>query len=213
MCFFYRIVKGLSPKYLTSYLQLHNNPIYLTRSTTKNIVKLTASRAVNFNNSFFPLCSHKWNNLNDDIKSLPPPISFKKALLSFVKTSENSIFAIHDNNDIKLLTHVRLNLSHLNKHKFRHNFLDTSNPMCSCGSESETTAHFLLRCQNHVMNRTKLLKNVCNLDQTQRNYDDDHLIHILLYGSEKFNFNLNKDIIKLTICFLKDTERFDESPI
>ena len=28
LCFFYKIVKGLSPKYLTSYLQLHNNPIY-----------------------------------------------------------------------------------------------------------------------------------------------------------------------------------------
>ena len=26
-CFFYKIVKGLSPKYLTSYLQLHNNSI------------------------------------------------------------------------------------------------------------------------------------------------------------------------------------------
>ena len=52
-----------------------------------------------------------------------------------------------------------------------------------------------------------------NLDQTLRNYDDDHLIHILLYGSEKFNFNLNKDIIKLTICYLKDTQRFDENII
>ena len=211
LCFFYKIVKGLSPKYLTSYLQLHNNPIYQTRSTAKNIVKLTASRTVNFNNSFFPLCSQEWNNLSDDIKSLPSPISFKKALLSFVKTSENSVFAIHDNNGIKLLTRLRLNFSHLNEHKFRHNFLDTLNPMCSCGSEPETTAHFLLRCQNHVMNRSKLLKNVYNLDQTLRNYDDDHLIHILLYGSEKFNFNLNKDIIKLTICYLKDTERFDES--
>ena len=62
--------------------------------------------------------------------------------------------------------------------------------MCSSGSEPETTAHFLLLCQNHVMNRSKLLKNVYNLDQTPRNYNDDHLIHILLYGSEKFNFNL-----------------------
>ena len=47
------------------------------------------------------------------------------------------------------------------------------------------------------MNRSKLLKNVYNLDQTLRNYHDDHLIHILLYGSEKFQFNLNKEIIKL----------------
>ena len=48
LCFFYKIVKGLSPKYLTLYLQLHNNPIYLARSTAKNIVKQTASRAVHF---------------------------------------------------------------------------------------------------------------------------------------------------------------------
>ena len=85
--------------------------------------------------------------------------------------------------------------------------------MCSCGSEPETTAHFLLRCQNHVMNRSKLFKNAYNLDQTLRNYDDDHLIHILLYGSEKFNFNLNKNVIKLTICYMKDTERFDKNLI
>ena len=95
--FFYKIVKGLSPKYLTSHLQLHNNPIYQIRSTAKNIVKLTASRTYNFNNSFFLLCSQEWNNLSDDIKSLPSPISFKKALLSFVKASENSVFAIYDN--------------------------------------------------------------------------------------------------------------------
>ena len=44
-----------------------------------------------------------------------------------------------------------------------------------------------------------------------RNYDDDYLIHALFYGSEKFNFDLNKEIIKLTACFLKDTKRFDKS--
>ena len=63
------------------------------------------------------------------------------------------------------------------------------------------------------MNRSKLLKNVHNLDQTLRNYGEDHLIHIRLYGSEKSNFNLDKDIINLKICYLKDTERFDENLI
>ena len=139
-------MKGLSLKYLTSYLQLRNNPIYQTRSTAKNIVTQTASRTVNFSNTFFSRCSQEWNNLSDDIKSLPSPILFKKALLSFVKTSENSVFAIHRNNGIKLLPRLRLNFSHLNEQKFRHNFLDTIKPMCSCGSEPETTAHFLLHC-------------------------------------------------------------------
>ena len=85
--------------------------------------------------------------------------------------------------------------------------------MCSYGSESETTAHFLLCCQNYVTSRSKLLKNVYNQDETLRNYDDYQLIYTLLYGSGKFNFDLNKKIIKLTICYLKDTERFDESLI
>ena len=62
------------------------------------------------------------------------------------------------------------------------------------------------------MNRSKLLKDVYSLDPTLRNFHDDHLIHIL-YGSEKFNFNLNNDTIKLLICCLKDIEHFDENLI
>ena len=85
--------------------------------------------------------------------------------------------------------------------------------MCSCGSEPKISAHFLLRCQNHVITKSKLLKNVYNLDQTLENYDNNHLILIFLYGSEKFNFNLNNEIIKLTIRFLKNTERFNGSLI
>ena len=42
--FFYKNVKGILLKYLTSYLQLHSNPIYKTRSTAQNIVKQTASK-------------------------------------------------------------------------------------------------------------------------------------------------------------------------
>ena len=34
---------------------------------------------------------------------------------------------------------MRLGLSHLANHKFRHNFQDCLNPICSCGQEIETT--------------------------------------------------------------------------
>ena len=172
-----------------------------------------AWRTVHFNYTFFPRCSHEWNNWSDDTKSLSSPVSFKKILLSFVKTSENSFFAIHDNSGVKLLTRLRLNFSRLNEYNFSHNFLDTINPIYSCCSELETAAYFLLRRQNHVINSSTLLKNVFYLGQTLWNCDDDHVIHILLYCSEKLKFNLNKEIIKLTVCYLKDTERFDESLI
>ena len=125
------------------YLQLQNNQICQTRSTANNIVKQTASRTVNFNNTFFPRCSQEWKNLCDDIKSLRLPLSYKKTLLSFFKTSESPVFAIHDNNSIKLLTRLRPTFIPLNKHKFRQNFLDTISPMFSCGSDPESTDHFL----------------------------------------------------------------------
>ena len=54
--------------------------------------------------------------------------------------------------------------------------------MCSCGSEPKTTAHFFFCCHNNVIGRSKLLKNVYILDQTLRNYNDDHLIHTPPYG-------------------------------
>ena len=69
--FFYKIVKGLLPKYLTLYLELLNNPIYQTRCRAKNNVKQTPSRTVNFNNTFPSYCSQEWNNFSDNIKSLP----------------------------------------------------------------------------------------------------------------------------------------------
>ena len=85
--------------------------------------------------------------------------------------------------------------------------------MQSYCSVPEAIAHFVLRRQNHIISRTKLLKNVNNLDQTLRNYDDDHLIRTFFYGSGNFNLISNKKIVRLTVCYLKDTERFNESLI
>ena len=67
---------------------------------------------------------------------------------AFVRPSENKIFDVQDQVSIKLLARLRLGLSHLREHKFRHNFEDTLNPLCSCSIEVEM--HFLLR--SHFFN-------------------------------------------------------------
>ena len=43
---------------------------------------------------------------------------------------------VSDSPGIKLLTRLRLGLSHLRQHKFNHNFQDTINPLCPCSLES-----------------------------------------------------------------------------
>ena len=69
----------------------------------------------------------------------------KKSIVS--KKEENSLFCIYDPLGVKLFTCLRLKFSHLNEHKFRHGFRDTINPMCACGTETETKEYFLFRCQ------------------------------------------------------------------
>ena len=71
----------------------------------------------------------------------------------------NSVYNIHDPHGLKLLTRLRVNFSHLREHKFNHNFLDTLNPLCSCGLEIESTKHYILRCTFYTCIRKTLIDN------------------------------------------------------
>ena len=58
--------------------------------------------------------------------------------------------------------------------------------------------------------RTELLENLKNLDNTLLSHRDDELLQILLYGSHKFSSSVNNKILSLTIEFLESTKRFDK---
>ena len=96
----------------------------------------------------------------------------------------------------------------MNEHKFRHNFNDTINPMCNCGAATETTIHYLLRCWVYSIQRVELLDGVYKLDSTLQNSSEDQLLTVPFYGSEKYSLNVNKEILRLTISYLKASERF-----
>ena len=65
-------------------------------------------------------------------------------------------FNIHNPLGLKLLTRLRLGLSHLNYHRFNHNFKDCINPLCLFSLEVESTVHFFLHCHNFVNIRNTL---------------------------------------------------------
>ena len=52
--------------------------------------------------------------------------------------------------------------SHLNEYRFRHNFINTINPMCICGAATEITFHYLLCCGLYSVQRAELLDSVYN---------------------------------------------------
>ena len=80
--------------------------------------------------------------------------AFKNALLTFIRPKHVDTFGIHNPIGMQLLTRLRLGFSHLNEHKFRHNFREFLNPLCKCKFEPETRSHFLLRCHLLQVERT-----------------------------------------------------------
>ena len=121
---------------------------------------------INLSHNFFSLLHKrmeplKWSHYEDWIDQ-----KNKKKNADKIIRTKNSVFGVSDIYGVKLLTRLRLNFSHLNEHKFRHNFNDTINPMCNCGAATEITIHYLLRCRLYSVKRAELLDGVYKLDST-----------------------------------------------
>ena len=142
LVFFYKIVNNLAPDYLKSFIPCPNVSVYNTRRRREDWIY---ARTLKYKYSFFPHTLNCWNQLSDDIKNSPSLDIFKKRLMTFFSVERNLLFNVHDPIGNKLLTRLRVGLSHLRAHKYAHNFRDTPNPNCVCeSSESETVEHFLV---------------------------------------------------------------------
>ena len=77
-----------------------------------------------------------------------------------------------------------MGFSRLNEPNFRHNFNDTTNPICTCGKEPETTLHYLLRCDVYSIYWLELPNDVCALNGFLKSSSEEKLMKNLLYGAE-----------------------------
>ena len=136
---FYKIFKENKPVYLFNLIPIKNS-----NHNTRNTDKITLFRAKHnfFKNYFFPSTVIESNKLDLNLRSAASLNVFRKNLLKFIRPSPNSVFNCHNCKGIKYLARVRLGLSHLREHKFKHSFQDTLNSFCSCGLDVETNTHF-----------------------------------------------------------------------
>ena len=200
--FFRKILNGLLPVYLQSYISYCSEGVYRTRSSSqKNFFYKNK-------NLFFPFCIKGWNNLSEEFQKIKSKVLFKTKILSFIRSKENSIFNIYDTSDIKLLDRLRLHFNHLNEHKFLHSFRATIDPLCSCSLEPNTTRHYVLPRNLYSDLRAELPNNICSLNPTLKYLSHENLLNILLCGSKDFSLNKNKKRIKSPIRFLKTSEQW-----
>ena len=129
--------------------------------------------------------------------------------MSFIHPVQTNIYNIFDPKDLAFLTRLRLGVSHLNEHRFRHNFQDCLNPLCSCSLEIEDTSYYILHCHctyfcthfsHHFVDLMISVKSICdNFDSMPDNVKED----LLVYGDSRFDENKNRVILKATINYIK----------
>ena len=169
--------------------------MYNTRSVEN--VAMLCSRTDIFKYSCFPSAISEWNKLDLKIRQSKTLLTFRNALIKIVRPIPEPIYNVHNPVGLKLLTRLRLGLSHLNQHKFNHNFQDCLNPLCSCSLEVESVSHFFLHCRHYYSTiRSTLLNELQSIHINFLNQEDDIVVEILLYQSTKFNSNQKFQIIE-----------------
>ena len=82
-------------------------------------------------------------NIDLQIRNLSYP-TFRKHFIDEFRPIANSVFNIHNPVGIKLLTRLKLGLTHLNEHRFNHKFQNCTSPTCICIVLRRVNSSFLL---------------------------------------------------------------------
>ena len=203
----YKIMKKDVPNYLINLIPKCNKTI----RTRNSHIPIFRCRTDCFKYSFFPSTLRDWFNLDVNIRNSESVLVFKNRLLLFIRPLRNSVFNILDPTGLKLLTRLRLDFSHLNEHRFRHNFESIVNPLCSCNFEAEDTLHYLLHCRHFNRHHNDLMNSVKSILENFESLSDNIKKEILLYGDPQLDNNKNKIILEATINYIKISERFSGS--
>ena len=203
MCYCYKLIKTQKPLYLFNL-----TPPKLRHPNTYSVMRC---RNDYFKNSFISYVVREWNKRSTEIRNSASYQQFRKSLLSFIKPTCSSLFSIHHPVGVKLLVRLSLGFSHLRGYKFRHNFHDTLNPLCSCSLEPETTPHYHLCRINFSSSRFALMNDLNLIDPTISQLNETALANILLYGDSKKSTSENSKISQSTIRYIIATKRFDDS--
>ena len=160
-----------------------------------------------FKNTFFPSTIREWNKLDWEIKNSE---SILKRILLFIRPPANSTFNDHNSRGIKLLSRIRLGLSHLRECKFKGSFQDSLNPFCSYGkAEFETSSHYLLNCSNYSEEQLAILNTIRNIDMSILQVSGSKFTSVLFFGDNSFDNNKNTFVLDATIDYIISTRRFD----
>ena len=120
------------------------------------------------------------------------------------------MFKVSHSKWVLFLTRLHVSLSHLRKHKFKHSFLDTLNPICTCGFDIELLNPFFLHYPRFTNERQSLLLKIeAIIPETFFRKTDPSITSTLLSGDPSFSAEFNTNILNSSIDYILPTKRFE----
>ena len=185
------LIKSKQLEYQNTCLILFLKRIIYTVLFHQIILQHFTAELMYISNSFFPYTKLEWNELDKIIQQCKTIKSFRNSLLKIGWPTPKPVYNIHIFAGLKLLGRLRLRLSHLNEHKFNHNFRDCVNLLCPFSLVVESSSYFFLHCHYHIDIHKTLFHELQLVDETILNQSDNEIVELLLYSIKKFNFQQN----------------------
>ena len=206
---FYRFIRSSitkTPSYLNDKLPTKCRALF--SGNARNTFREIICKSNRYMNSFFSDAIASWNIFIKHFDDVPSFDILKKHINTFCRPITRGICGIHDPIGLRYLFQLRVSLSPLRSHKFRHNFTDTPSEICRCNQGIEDTNHFLLFCPNYATPRVTLAASIINiLQKNNLNYSGNQS-KLYLYGHPSIASSENRKIILSTIKYIKSTLRF-----
>ena len=104
-----------------------------------------------FQKLFFPSPVIEGSSLHRKIRIVRSFSVFKNSILKLIRTTSSNAFNCENQRGFKLIKRLHVSLSRFRKQKFKHSFPDTSNSICSCSLDVESTSHYVFNCSYTTM--------------------------------------------------------------
>ena len=176
-----KITKNQSTKYLFDKIPTTRTE-YRTRNNIDNIPRFNVKHTFLKKLVLLVHTVIEWNNPDKSKRSSESFAVFKRNVLQFMQPTPNRTFNYRNSVGIKLITRLRLDLSHLRDHKFKHNFLECINPIFRCNKNIETTVLYLLHCPNFSDERSIFFNSIRGIDENVLSGSDSRISERILLG-------------------------------
>ena len=152
----------------------------------------------------FPSVAIEWNKLDSSLRKVKSFTDFNNNILIFIRSKPNSVFNFNNSKGLKFVTRLRLRLSLLREHKFKHSFQDSINPLWSCSLDVESTIHYFLQCPLFTIKRHTLLNTISQIDNKLLDNNESNLTQHLFCNPYR-DTKTNTEILNATVNYVLTT--------